>query len=192
MLSWWRRGTARAQAGVGQHLARLVVAPPGVPQAGLASRTLAGGGRSLVTAPSGAVRPFTTERLRESLQRLGIRFLTDEDGDLLALWEGHSVLFAAEGPDRRTLVVRARADAMVPPEWADRAYTAVNEWNRTRRFLKTFVGEPADGGRLPVYGELQVHLGPGIHDALLDELVDCAASVAGSWVDWPRGDGGLL
>jgi hypothetical protein len=151
------------------------------------------------TGPAGSsgrlatvVRPISLDRVKDSLRRLEIRFLTDEEGYLLALWEGHSVLFGIEGDDQNVLVMRARADSLVPAEWDARAYAAANEWNRTRRFLKTFVGPPTESGRLPMYGEMQVYLGPGIHDALLDDLVDCAASVAGAWADWLTGDGALL
>jgi hypothetical protein len=137
-------------------------------------------------------RPITLERVKETLRRLQIRFLTDDEGYLLALWEGHSVLFGVEGEEDNVLVMRARADALVPQEWAVRAYTAVNEWNRTRRFLKAFIGTPADSGSLPVYGEMQVYLGTGVHDALLDDLVDCVTSVAGAWMEWLSDEGGLI
>jgi hypothetical protein len=138
------------------------------------------------------VRPITLDRIKDSLRRLSIRFLMDDDGYLLALWEGHSVLFGIEGEEGNVLVMRARADSLVPPEWEGRAYAVANEWNRSRRFLKTFVGTPTDNGGLPVYGEMQVYLGPGVHDALLDDLVDCVTSVSGAWLEWLSGEGALL
>jgi hypothetical protein len=137
-------------------------------------------------------RPISLERIKETLRRLQIRFLTDDDGYLLALWEGHSVLFGVEGEEANVLVMRARADSLVPADWEARAYAAVNEWNRTRRFLKAFIGTPTESGGLPVYGEMQIFLGTGIHDALLDDLVDCVTSVAGAWMEWLTGEGALL
>ena len=137
-------------------------------------------------------RPITLERVKETLRRLQIRFLTDDDGYLLALWEGHSVLFGVQGEEQNVLVMRARADSLVHPEWESRALTAVNEWNRTRRFLKAFVGTPTESGGLPIYGEMQVYLGTGIHDALLDDLVDCVTSVTGAWMEWLAGDGAVI
>jgi Putative bacterial sensory transduction regulator len=139
-----------------------------------------------------AVEPVTLQRIAEVLDRLDVRYLTDGSGTLLALWERHAVLFALEGPDDEILVVRARPHATVPPDWADRSYRVVNEWNHTRRFCKAYVGDPTDRGQLPIYAEMQVPLRAGAHDALLLELVDCAAAVALGFVDWLHDEGALL
>ncbi|GIJ52158.1 hypothetical protein Val02_90440 [Virgisporangium aliadipatigenens] len=144
------------------------------------------------TEEEARVAPVTMERLGEALDAVDIRFLTDGGGSLLALWERHAVLFTLEGPTDEILVIRVRPHATVPPDWADRAYRVVNEWNHTRRFCKAYVGDPTDRGQLPIYAELQVPLGAGVHDALLRELVDCAAAVAGGFIDWLHDDGGLL
>ena len=139
-----------------------------------------------------AVAPVSIDRVADALKRLGIRYLTDEDGNLLAMWEKHVVLFALEGPDSEVLVMRARAYNALPQDWADRAYAAVNEWNHTRRFLKSYVGDETESGRLSLYAEMQLPLVPGLHDALLDELIDCAAAVSGSWANWLHDEGALL
>jgi hypothetical protein len=139
-----------------------------------------------------AVESVTLQRIAEVLDRLDVRYLTDGSGTLLALWERHAVLFALEGPDDEILVVRARPHATVPPDWADRSYRVVNEWNHTRRFCKAYVGDPTDRGQLPIYAEMQVPLRAGVHDELLLELVDCAAAVALGFVDWLHDEGALL
>lgn len=152
------------------------------------------------TAPEGTstdpyavrVEPVTLRRIGEALDLLDVRYLSDGDGSLLAMWERHAVLFTLEGPDDEILVVRARPHATVPPDWADRAYRVVNEWNHTRRFCKAYVGDPTERGQLPIYAELQVPLSAGSHDALLVELVDCGAAVATSFVDWLHDEGALL
>ncbi|GIH20237.1 hypothetical protein Raf01_84090 [Rugosimonospora africana] len=131
-------------------------------------------------------------RLGAALDRLEIRYLTDGDGSLLAMWERHAVLFTLEGPDDEILVIRARPHGTVPPDWADRAYRVVNEWNHSRRFCKAYVGDPTERGQLPIYAEMQVPLISGAHDALLVELIDCAAAVAVAFVDWIHDEGGLL
>jgi len=138
------------------------------------------------------VRPVTLERLGATLDLLNIRYLADGDGSLLAMWERHAVLFTLEGPEDEILVIRARPHGTVPPDWADRAYRSVNEWNHTRRFCKAYVGDPTERGQLPLYAEMQIPLRSGSHDALLVELVDCAAAVATTFVDWLHDDGGLL
>jgi hypothetical protein len=131
-------------------------------------------------------------RVAATLDLLDIRYLCDGEESLLALWERHALLFAIEGPDDEILVIRARPHATVPPELADLAYRAVNEWNHTRRFAKAYVGDPTERGQLPVYAEWQVPLRSGVHDALLMEILDCAASVSSTFVSWLHTDGGLL
>jgi putative sensory transduction regulator len=142
--------------------------------------------------PDSSVRPVTLRRVRDGLDRLEIRYLTDGDGSLLAMWERHAVLFALEGPSDEILVMRGRPHGTVPPEWADRAYRAVNEWNYTRRFLKAYIGDATERGQLPIYAEVQVPLAAGAHDALLDELLDCAAAVTAAFVEWLHDEGALL
>lgn len=138
------------------------------------------------------VAPVDLARIGKALDLLDIRFLADGGGSLLAMWERHAVLFTLEGPDDEILVMRARPHATVPPDWADRAYRVVNEWNHTRRFCKAYVGDPTERGQLPIYAELQVPLASGAHDALLVEMLDCSAAVATSFVDWLHDEGALL
>ena len=138
------------------------------------------------------IAPVTLARIGKALDMLDIRFLADGGGSLLAMWERHAVLFTLEGPDDEILVMRARPHATVPPDWADRAYRVVNEWNHTRRFCKAYVGDPTERGQLPIYAELQVPLAAGAHDALLVEMLDCGAAVATSFVDWLHDEGALL
>lgn len=142
--------------------------------------------------PDSLARPVTMRRVADALDRLEIRYLTDGDGSLLAMWERHALLFALEGPDDEILVMRGRPHGTVPPDWADRAYRVVNEWNHTRRFCKAYVGDATERGMLPIYAEIQVPLLSGAHDPLLDELLDCAAAVTSAFVDWLYDEGGLL
>lgn len=150
------------------------------------------GEASTVDVLTTRVAPVTLRRVSAALDLLDVRYLADGDGSLLAMWERHAVLFTLEGPDDEILVVRARPHATVPPDWADRAYRVVNEWNHTRRFCKAYVGDPTERGQLPIYAELQVPLGAGAQDALLVELLDCGAAVATSFVDWLHDEGALL
>jgi hypothetical protein len=144
------------------------------------------------TEESEQIAPVTLARIGKALDMLDIRFLADGGGSLLAMWERHAVLFTLEGPDDEILVMRARPHATVPPDWADRAYRVVNEWNHTRRFCKAYVGDPTERGQLPIYAELQVPLAAGAHDALVVEMLDCGAAVATSFVDWLHDEGALL
>ena len=138
------------------------------------------------------ISQVTLARIGKALDMLDIRFLADGGGSLLAMWERHAVLFTLEGPDDEILVMRARPHSTVPPDWADRAYRVVNEWNHTSRFCKAYVGDPTERGQLPIYAELQVPLAAGAHDALVVEMLDCGAAVATSFVDWLHDEGALL
>ncbi|MEO3779743.1 YbjN domain-containing protein [Micromonospora sp. B11E3] len=148
--------------------------------------------RPVIADMSTAVAPVTLRRICDALDLLDVRYLADGDGNLLAMWERHAVLVTLEGPEDEILVMRARPHATVPPDWADRAYRVVNEWNHTRRFCKAYIGDPTERGQLPIYAELQVPLGAGAHDALLVEMLDCGAAVATTFVDWLHDEGALL
>ncbi|MEU5787432.1 YbjN domain-containing protein [Micromonospora purpureochromogenes] len=148
--------------------------------------------RPVITDMPVSVEPVTLRRVCAALDLLDVRYLADGDGNLLAMWERHAVLVTLEGPEDEILVMRARPHATVPPDWADRAYRVVNEWNHTRRFCKAYIGDPTERGQLPIYAELQVPLGAGTHDALLVEMLDCGAAVATTFVDWLHDEGALL
>jgi hypothetical protein len=193
-MPWWplwgaaRRSTG-AETDVRQNLSAV---PTGV---GGAATSLDTAPRFEIPAqrnPDPTIRPVTAQRIADALDRLEIRYLTDGDGSLLALWERHALLFALEGPDDEILVMRGRPHATVPPDWADRAHRVVNEWNHTRRFCKAYIGDATERGQLPIYAEIQVPLLAGAHDALLDELLDCAAAVTSAFVDWLYDEGSLL
>nr|GID87348.1 hypothetical protein Ade03nite_62720 [Actinoplanes derwentensis] len=173
-------GTVRVGVPAQREPSRSGVASPGVPS------------ELSTTGSSDLVLPVQLARVGKALDLLDIRFLADGGGSLLAMWERHAVLFTLEGPDDEILVMRARPHATVPPDWADRAYRVVNEWNHTRRFCKAYVGDPTERGQLPIYAELQVPLAAGVHDTLLVELLDCGAAVATSFVDWLHDEGALL
>jgi hypothetical protein len=186
-MPWWPwRGEPAAAAGKGPTADAVLRVELPAPRVGERADQL-----DPVRGPA-AVSTVTMTRVAEILDRLEIRYLTDGDGSLLAMWERHAVLFALEGPEDEILVMRARAHSTVPPDWVDRAYRVVNEWNHTRRFCKAYVGDPTERGQLPIYAEMQVPLVSGVHDALLTEMVDCSAAVAVAFVDWLHEDGGLL
>ncbi|KUL24209.1 MULTISPECIES: YbjN domain-containing protein [Actinoplanes] len=193
-MPWWswRSGSAASdEADSGGEVAVQSTVRVGVPAQREPSRS--GSPADLpATGAADVIEPVSLTRIGKALDLLDIRFLADGGGSLLAMWERHAVLFTLEGPDDEILVMRARPHATVPPDWADRAYRVVNEWNHTRRFCKAYVGDPTERGQLPIYAELQVPLAAGTHDKLLVELLDCGAAVATSFVDWLHDEGALL
>jgi len=147
---------------------------------------------AVVPRQGGSIAAITPDRLASALDQLDIRYVRDRDGALVAMWERHALLFALEGPTDEILVIRARPHETVPGDWADRAYFAVNEWNYTRRFGKAYVGDLNDLGQLPIYAEVQLSFGAGVHGALLVEQLECAVSGLRAFVEWLHEDGELL
>jgi hypothetical protein len=194
-MPWWswRPGSAGGdESEIGGEVALQSSVRVGVPmQREPGHSSMSSADLSAIDEP-GPVATVDLARIGKALDLLDIRFLADGGGSLLAMWERHAVLFTLEGPDDEILVMRARPHATVPPDWADRAYRVVNEWNHTRRFCKAYVGDPTERGQLPIYAELQVPLASGAHDALLVEMLDCGAAVATSFVDWLHDEGALL
>ncbi|MEU4694122.1 YbjN domain-containing protein [Actinoplanes sp. NPDC023714] len=193
-MPWWswRPGSASNEPDSGGEVAVQDNVRVGVPAQREPSRSGVPSELSAAGSSSDQVAPVSLTRIGKALDMLDIRFLADGGGSLLAMWERHAVLFTLEGPDDEILVMRARPHATVPPDWADRAYRVVNEWNHTRRFCKAYVGDPTERGQLPIYAELQVPLAAGAHDTLLVEMLDCGAAVATSFVDWLHDEGALL
>ncbi|WP_204035138.1 YbjN domain-containing protein [Micromonospora qiuiae] len=194
-MPWWSWRPGPASGGDSETRSRIAaegsvrVGPPTPRKPG---DDCSGGDHPLIADMPATVEPVTLRRICDALDLLDVRYLADGDGNLLAMWERHAVLVTLEGPEDEILVLRARPHATVPPDWADRAYRVVNEWNHTRRFCKAYVGDATERGQLPIYAELQVPLAAGTHDALLVELLDCGAAVATSFVDWLHDEGALL
>ncbi|WP_189045916.1 YbjN domain-containing protein [Micromonospora sonchi] len=194
-MPWWSWRPGPASGGDAEIRSRITVEEAvrvGPPTPRKPGDDCPGGEHHLIADMPATVEPVTLRRICDALDLLDVRYLADGDGNLLAMWERHAVLVALEGPEDEILVLRARPHATVPPDWADRAYRVVNEWNHTRRFCKAYVGDATERGQLPIYAELQVPLAAGTHDALLVELLDCGAAVATSFVDWLHDEGALL
>ena len=140
---------------------------------------------------------MTLGRVHQSLDRLGHGAQVDGERRLLvprdraALW---FTLSGGEPADREPAMLSAHvvARTRVPVTWEQRALTAANEWNNTRRLLRCCIGAPSAEGTLPITADMYVPLGPGVHDALLDELMDCVAVSAEAWVEWLHGDAMLI
>lgn len=157
--------------------------------------------------PSLAVRPVTWARLGESLDRIGLPWRLS-DGHLVTVDEWHATRFALEATDPEdpdqadaeitpdtageVLVVRVQAKDGVPADWEPRALTATNEWNRTRRYLRAYLGPQRSDGQLSVLADLYLPIGTGLHDPLLDELLDSAAVAGQAWTTWLHNDALLL
>src|SRR5947207_1489431 len=75
------------------------------------------------------VSSVTMERLSAAMTRLEIRYLTDGDDSMLAMWERHAVLFTLEGPGSRPRA-RSKPPGTCP---AGRGIRAPARWCPSRR-----------------------------------------------------------
>ena len=129
---------------------------------------------------------------RQALDRLDVRYIRDADGDLLAMWERHAVLFAIEGPVDEILVMRARPHATVPPRLGRPGVRVVNEWNHTRRFCKAYVGDPTDAVSCRSTRRSRCHSSPAYTTRCWSSCIDCGVSVSECFVNWLHDEGALL
>lgn len=138
----------------------------------------------MVSAPSPA--GVTFDRVCAALRRNGIRFVTDYRGQELvfrAVRMQHHLAVSLEGPNREVLTIRTNVLERIPRDFETRAYAAINEWNRTRRFLKAYLTSPTPD-ELAVAAEFNVPISGGLTDELLDELIDCGNACASDFVRW--------
>lgn len=194
MMPWWswRPGHGGGDSDTRSRTVQEAAVRIGAPAQRESEEGCLGADRAEMRSLPAVLAPVTLQRIGAVLDLLDVRYLSDGAGNLMAMWERHAVLFALEGPDDEILVMRARPHATVPPDWADRAYRVVNEWNHTRRFCKAYMGDPTERGQLPIYAEVQVPLGAGVHEALLMELLTTGAAASSGFVDWLYDEGGLL
>lgn len=141
---------------------------------------------------SRAAEKVTPDRIMDILKELEVTYLTDKDGSVVSMWERYSMLIGVEGSSDDIFVARVRPYATVPPEWVERAYKTVNEWNLTRRFYKAFIGDVSESNQSAVYAEMQIPVAGGLNDDQLHDILGCAVTLADQFVEWLHGDGGLL
>ena len=138
------------------------------------------------------VEPFQRGMLESFLRRRQLRYLTDQDGDVHVSFgydpnQGCSLRFLlmAAGSKENILAVRVWSDKRIPrSEWG-RAVMACNTWNRENRWPKAYL-ETDDGdtdtGAISL--DLDIPLAPGIHQELLDEILDVMFFGGGSFWEW--------
>ena len=100
------------------------------------------------------------------------------------------MLFALEGPDDEILVMRARPHATVPPDWADRPTAWSTSGTTPAASARRTSATPPSAASCRSTPRCRCRCASGAHDALLVEMLDCAAAVATTFVDWLHDEGG--
>jgi hypothetical protein len=125
------------------------------------------------------IERFEPRLIELFLRDSDLRFLVDQDGDFIVDFYGddvpdYRVRLSAEGVDAEVLCIRIGPDICYPETVRDRIEGFVAGWNRRMRWPKAFVTEDARGRGIRVTGENSFPLGPGIHQALLDNFIAVA------------------
>lgn len=130
------------------------------------------------------IRPLTREYVRQILEGLGLKVLTDPDGDpmvILADERVRTIAFAAfEVSSGQVLGYIAQVQGA--PDWTEEeALRRVNAWNAERRWPRAFLRE----GKI----HLDYHwdLEEGIHPALLRDLLFNALAGTVQFLLWLDG-----
>jgi hypothetical protein len=146
------------------------------------------------------VEKFTRPMIERYLRSVGVKFLTDSDGDFVVQF-GYSetqgcelsFYFIAGGRENEIYVIRAFSDKRIArDEWA-RAVMLCNQWNTERRWPKAYlqVKDPASDNYGAILLEEQIDLEKGIHQELLDDFSNTFVVTAGSFWEWAHKEKGL-
>jgi predicted glycosyltransferase involved in capsule biosynthesis len=120
--------------------------------------------------------------IEEFLKDSGLRYFTDDEGDLGAYWEGYRVYFMLLGEEKEIYWVRAYYHRRFPPDRKDELVDAVNDWNRTRYWPKLFTRSHDD--HLTVAAEALLDCEVGIDRALFFHTNRCWLGTMRSLRDW--------
>lgn len=94
---------------------------------------------------AGTLAPITLERVEQALHALEVNYGTDEDGDLIAGFEGNPCWFRVTGHEEQCIFsFNGRWKGVLPPDQLGAALSFVNEWNATRMFPRALCVQADD------------------------------------------------
>ncbi len=126
------------------------------------------------------VQPFSREMVQDHLDRMELKFVTDDDGDFTVDFGLNDeeeillrVLMSAEGPNEDIFVIRGVTNLMVPKTLWPKVMAGCNQWNQERRYPKAYLFVPENEETLfgTIHLEGQFPLGAGVTQPLVDELI---------------------
>lgn len=89
--------------------------------------------------------PLTLERVEQALHALEVNYGTDEDGELIAGFEGNPCWFRATGHEEQCIFsFNGRWKGALPPDQLGAALSFVNEWNATKMFPRALCVQTGD------------------------------------------------
>lgn len=134
------------------------------------------------------IGPLSRQRVGEVLRELGLRFLTDADGDFVLLCKEDAansmamVMVSVQGSEDEILAIQAMVQN-APPLSSGEALGKANEWNATRRWPRAFV---KDGH---FFLDFHLDLEKGVHKELLKDVVATVLAGVSQFLLWLGGNG---
>lgn len=120
-----------------------------------------GGGGSQPPTPPPVVVP-NQELVKQLLEQMQLKHAVDEEGDLLAPWEGFRVYYMFRGEQQELFAVRTFYDRSYAIEQRPELLEALDEWNRETLWPKVYT-HTHDDGVVRVIGESQMIIGTGVN-----------------------------
>jgi hypothetical protein len=132
------------------------------------------------------VRTFGSEMIRTFCDDTGLRYATDEDGDVVVSF-GYGqardcalkVYAFASGRSKSILCVRIVSDKRYRTEHERELIEAINRFHCDRRWPKVYA-KPSDNS-VSLICETQLDLAMGTHQAFVNDYIDTAISSANSF-----------
>lgn len=112
--------------------------------------------------------PVNGDRVVESVRRLGMRYVVDDEGDVGIPWRFVTVRTLFQ--DSRALQVRGTWHRLADTEHLAALRALVEEWNATRIGPKAYL-TVSDDGAVRLHGEVTYPLAAGMTDAQLDDFI---------------------
>ncbi|MFC9065077.1 MULTISPECIES: YbjN domain-containing protein [Streptomyces] len=122
--------------------------------------------------PAGPIMP-NQDLIKQLLERMKLKYVTDKEGDLVAPWEKFRTYFMFRGEkQQRILSVRTFYDRPHTIEEKGRLLETIDEWNRRTLWPKVYT-HTNDDGTVRLIGEAQMLIGLGVAP---DHFVNTAVS----------------
>jgi hypothetical protein len=100
--------------------------------------------------------------VKQLLDQMELKHAVDEEGDLLAPWEGFRIYYMFRGEQKELYAVRAFYDRPHPIDKKAELVEALDEWNRETLWPKVYT-HTHDDGVVRVIGESQMIIGMGVN-----------------------------
>jgi hypothetical protein len=138
------------------------------------------------------VQTFGSEMIRAFCEDTGLRYATDEDGDVVIAFGygqardcGLKVYVYASGRSNSILCVRIVSDKRYRPEHEPALLEAINRFHCDRRWPKVY--SRMTERTVSLICEAQLDLAMGAHQAFVNDFIDTAISSANAFWRYMRG-----